>query len=72
MGARREAEVDAWLCQGGLVVTASERAARALGSAFHRARQAEGLTAWPAPNILDWQNFVRSAWQERSFDGRLC
>ncbi len=50
------------------MVTASDRAARAIGSAFHRARRAEGLTAWPAPNILDWKTFVRVAWEERTLD----
>jgi len=59
-------ELDAWLREGGLVVTASERAARALTSAFHRARQAEGLAAWPTPKILDWKSFARAAWLERS------
>ncbi|MGA2085135.1 MAG: hypothetical protein ABSG60_06420, partial [Terracidiphilus sp.] len=74
MGQQPEAEpgwavgIDAWLRGGGLVVTASDRAARALASAFHRARRAEGLTAWPAPNILDWKNFVRAAWEERALD----
>jgi len=63
--------MDAWLRQGGVVVTASERAARALASVFHRARQAEGLTAWTAPNIQDWNSFVRSAWAEHTSDGRL-
>jgi probable DNA repair protein len=80
MGQEPEAEpgwavgIDAWLRGGGLVVTASDRAARALASAFHRARRTEGLTAWPAPNILDWKSFVRSAWEERTLDkgdGRL-
>jgi probable DNA repair protein len=65
------AEIDTWLRDGGLVVTASERAARSLTLAFHRARRAGGLSAWPAPNIQDWQTFVRSAWNERSFDGRF-
>jgi len=59
-------ELDAWLREGGLVVTASERAARALTSAFHRARQAEGLAAWPTPKILDWKSFARAAWLERT------
>ena len=63
--------IDAWLRGGGLVVTASERTARFLTEAFHRARRAEGLTAWPAPNIQDWQTFVRNAWSERSTDGRI-
>jgi len=66
--------MDAWLRAGGLVVTASERAARGLAEAFHRARQAEGLTAWAAPAIRNWNSFVRSAWDLRSKggeDGRL-
>jgi ATP-dependent helicase/nuclease subunit B len=71
MGPGSAAEIDAWLRGGGLVVTASERAARALAAAFHRARRAEGLPAWPAPNILDWNSFVRAAWKDRSLDGRL-
>lgn len=79
MGARKEtgpeseAEITAWLREGGLVVAASERAARALAASFHRARRAEGLAAWPAPAILDWQTFLRTAWTDRSksTDGRL-
>ena len=65
------AEIDAWLREGGLVVTASDRAVRALASAFHRARQAEGRDAWPAPKIQDWKSFVRTAWEQRASDGRL-
>src|ERR1700733_4922180 len=61
-----EKGIDAWLSEGGLLVTSSDRAARAIASEFHRARRAEGLTAWPAPNIQDWNAFVRTAWQERS------
>jgi probable DNA repair protein len=71
MGPLAQVEIDAWLREGGLVVTASERAARALSGAFQRARQAEGLKAWIAPNILDWNSFVRTAWAERTLDGRL-
>src|ERR1035437_1335395 len=65
------AEIDAWLREGGQVVTASDRAARALADAFHRARLNEGLSAWPAPNILDWKSFARAAWQQRTADARL-
>jgi ATP-dependent helicase/nuclease subunit B len=71
MGASAAVEIDAWLREGGRVVTASDRAARALATAFHRARHAEGLTAWPAPEILDWKSFVRAAWDARCADGRL-
>jgi probable DNA repair protein len=64
-------EIDAWLRAGGLVVTTSERAARFLTAAFHRARRAEGLAAWPSPNIQDWHAFVRRVWEERSLDARV-
>jgi len=63
--------MDAWLRDGGVVVAASERAARALRKAFHRRRRSDGLKAWVAPNIVDWGSFVRSAWEEQSRDARL-
>jgi probable DNA repair protein len=53
------------------VITASDRAARSITAAFHRARRAEGLAAWPAPNIKDWKTFVRAEWEQRTFDGHL-
>ncbi len=71
MGTRASAEMDAWLRGGGLVVTASDRAARALTAAFHRARRAEGLGAWPAPQIMDWRSLARDAWAARAADDRL-
>jgi probable DNA repair protein len=64
-------EIDAWLRAGGIVVTASERASRALLAVFHRNRRGEGLSAWPAPNILNWRSFARAAWDERGADARL-
>ena len=70
MNSQLSSEIDARLRDGGLVVTASERAARSITAAFNRGRRAEGLTAWQAPNIQDWQTFVRSAWDERNLDGR--
>ncbi len=73
MGRSADAEIDVWLRGGGLVVTASDRATRALASAYNRARIAEGLTAWPAPNILDWKSFVRAAWDDLAgSDSRLA
>ena len=71
MGVLAAVEIDAWLREGGLVVTASDRAARALATRFHHARRSEGLAAWPAPNILDWKSFARVAWEQRSADARL-
>lgn len=71
MGTLAGAEIDGWLRDGGLVVAASDRAARAIRSAFHHRRRAEGLAAWPAPCILDWSGFVRAAWEDRALDGRM-
>jgi probable DNA repair protein len=71
MGSISAPEVDAWLRGGGFVVAASERAARAVKAAFHRARRAEELTAWAAPQVLDWKSFARSAWVGRGGDGLL-
>ena len=53
------------------MITASERAARAVSSRYHRARRSEGRKAWAAPNIQDWNNFVRSAWMDLGLNGRL-
>lgn len=71
MNSQLSPKIDAWLRNGGLVVTASERAARSIAAAFNRSRRAEGLTAWLTPNIQDFQTFVRTAWEERRSDDRL-
>src|ERR1700722_17088822 len=71
MGTQSGAELDAWLREGGLVVTSSDRAARALQADYHRRRRTEGLSAWPTPNIVDWKMFARNTWEERNRDGRL-
>jgi ATP-dependent helicase/nuclease subunit B len=71
MGANQTPEIDAWLRDGGVVVTASDRAARAISSAYHRRRLAEGRKAWTAPAVVDWQRFAREEWERRSTDARL-
>jgi len=71
MGTFAGSEIDAWLRQGGQVVTASERTARALTAAFNRARKNDGLSAWIAPSIQDWNSFIRSAWMNLAGDERL-
>jgi probable DNA repair protein len=64
-------ELNAWLRAGGLVVAASDRAARAVRAAYHRARRAEGLSAWTSPAIFDWNSFARREWESRVKDGFL-
>jgi hypothetical protein len=71
MGILAVPELDAWLREGGLVVTASERAARSVAATFHRARQSEGLSAWPTPKILTLTSFTRGEWEQRAEDDRL-
>jgi ATP-dependent helicase/nuclease subunit B len=71
MGTISGSELDSWLSAGGLVVTSSERASRAMLRAYHRARQREGRTAWPAPEVMPWQAFVHRAWENSSRDARL-
>src|SRR5258708_2040416 len=71
MGSQANAEIDSWLRGGGLVVTASDRAARALQMAYHQRRRAEGLSAWPAPTIQDWTSFAQSVFNARVFDERV-
>lgn len=53
------------------MVASSDRAARAIQAEFHRRRRAEGLGAWPSPNVVDWKSFLRNAWEERMPDSRL-
>ena len=64
-------QIDAWLREGGLVVAASDRAARAVRTAYHRARQAEGLSAWTSPHVFDWNAFARREWEARTRESRL-
>jgi len=64
-------EMDAWLANGGRVVAASDRAARAMVAAFDAARQREGRTAWPSPSILEWKGLIRTEFLARSDSGRL-
>jgi probable DNA repair protein len=63
--------VDNWLRGGGLIVAASDRAARGLLSSYHQRRRAEGLTAWPMPGIQTWTSFVSKAREERTLDGTM-
>jgi probable DNA repair protein len=66
-GVRPGLLIDDWLRDGGLVIASTERARRALIAQYHRARRAEGLSAWPAPAILDWQAFLHTTWEDPAF-----
>jgi ATP-dependent helicase/nuclease subunit B len=64
-------EIDAWLREGGLVVTASDRAARALAAGFHRARRAEGLSCLARAQDSRLEKLCPQGWEARSADARL-
>ncbi len=74
MGAQlraRNERVDAWLARGGVVLTSTERAARAVAAAFHAARQAEGHAAWTTPAVFAWDAWVKEQWAERNRAGLM-
>jgi probable DNA repair protein len=63
--------IDRWIGDGGILVAASERAARAAHASYHRRRRAEGSSTWAAPAILAWSSFVASAWDTHARDERM-
>src|SRR5579859_7096115 len=72
MGERERARtkrVERWLANGGIVLAATERAARSAASAFHTARRAEGRAAWATPAIFSLESWVRERWLERNRAG---
>ena len=71
MGSRAECAIDNWLAGGGVVLAASDRAARALQRAYHHRRRTEGLAAWPSPAIHSWATFIQNAWENRVNDSRM-
>lgn len=71
MGPPLSLQIDDWIRSGGIVVTASERAARSLAEAYHRRRRAEGRSAWPAPGIQTWTHLALDTWEAHSDDERM-
>ncbi|MDR3723771.1 MAG: PD-(D/E)XK nuclease family protein [Terracidiphilus sp.] len=71
MGVLLDPELEQWLEAGERVVTASERAARALIAAYDLTRRNRGETAWATPRIEPWQHFLESAWMELADDERM-
>ena len=65
----RGLRVEAWLASDGMVLAASERAARSVAGVFHAARRAEGRMAWPTPAIFAWDGWIRQRWLERNRAG---
>lgn len=69
--AARQEQVEAWLTDGGVVLAASERAARSVMADYHAARRAEGRAAWRTPAICSWESWLRDEWQQRNVTGAL-
>ncbi|MDR3724247.1 MAG: PD-(D/E)XK nuclease family protein [Terracidiphilus sp.] len=66
-----DSEIMQWLDAGERIVTASERAARALIAAYDQMRSDRGETAWATPRIEPWQHFLERAWTEFADDARM-
>ncbi|MDE3202482.1 MAG: PD-(D/E)XK nuclease family protein [Acidobacteriota bacterium] len=64
-------ELERKLADGSLLIAASDRTARSLRASFHRHRLNEGLSAWSAPEILDWGAFIRRTWEELAEDDAI-
>jgi probable DNA repair protein len=71
MGPSRPAQIDNWIRGGGIVIAASERAARVIKMAYNHRRRGEGSIAWPAPNIQAWASFVVATWDRYARDERM-
>jgi len=71
MGVLLDLELVHWLDAGERIVTASERAARALIAAYGQTRRGRGEAAWATPRIEPWQRFLESAWTEFADDARM-
>jgi len=56
--------VFAALERNALVLTANQRAARTLHSAYARRMRAEGHTVWQPPAILTWEIWTETLWQQ--------
>ena len=70
-GNPRALEIEGWLQAGGVVVAASERAARALRGEYAEVKLAAGLRGWPTPAISSWETWLREAWTARNSRGVL-
>jgi len=60
-----------WLDDGGRVITASERTARALAAEYFAVRRARGESAWASPRIEPWMQFLQGCWQQFQADERM-
>lgn len=52
------------LDSGGTLITVNSRLARALTGEYNRAQEEAGRTAWPAPEILSLDAWLRRCWNE--------
>lgn len=71
MEAPLDAQIDSSIRDGGVIVTASERTARALIASYHHRRRTEGAAAWPSPKIQSWSSFAAAAWDSCAHDERI-
>src|SRR5580704_18262780 len=54
---------------GDTVIASSARAARAVRRLHGEAQRKQGVAAWQAPDILDWDSWLNRLWQKRLRSG---
>jgi ATP-dependent helicase/nuclease subunit B len=54
---------------GDTIIASSARAARALRRMHAESQRNEGLTAWPSPDILDWESWLNRLWNRKLRSG---
>ncbi len=59
-----QAEAFRCLARGGVVVTANQRAARALARSYGAGQRAKGRAAWQTPAIHDWEGWLAILWKQ--------
>ena len=67
----RRSRIDRWLKHGGVVLAASDRAARTIVARFDAQRRAEGQRAWQTPAVFAWDTWVREQWAGRNHAGQV-
>ena len=68
-GMRLPPAIAAAIEDGNTVIASSARAARALRRLHGEAQCNQGIAAWQAPDILDWDSWLSRLWQKRLRSG---
>jgi ATP-dependent helicase/nuclease subunit B len=72
LGEMLPVEISSALERGALVLTANERAARALRHGFDRRNRAAGLARWQPPAVMSWDAWLGGLWRGMVMQGQAA